>query len=239
MVFRKGILVMSSLLLSLAAKGESNDLLERADSLFNKGKYTESLELYNEILDAGSYSSSMLLKLSFIEEGLGNVGSALYYLNLYYRETSNKQALLKLEEIAKENQLYGYEYSDADFFINVVHRFNEQIIGFIGALALLLLGTIIYRRRNSDKKPFGLGVSLLLSLFLLFYLVNFGNGREQGIIIDQEAYLMTGPSAGSDVVEIVERGHRVNILGREGIWLKIKWRETEVYIRENKIKSLS
>ena len=79
----------------------------------------------------------------------------------------------------------------------------------------------------------------LFSLILLFYLLNFGVSFEKGIIIDPQTYLMTGPSGGADVIGIIEKGHRVEILGTDGVWIKIRWENQEVYVRNSKIKTLS
>ncbi|MEM7298772.1 MAG: SH3 domain-containing protein [Bacteroidota bacterium] len=238
LLFRQVSIVLMLFVVNCAI-ANTTERLATADSLFNKGKYTESLDIYLEILEDGKYSPSMLLKLAYIQEGLGDVSGALYYLNLYYNETSNKQALVKLEEIAKEHQLIGYEFSDLDFFANLYHRFQYQTIGAMGAISLFLLTMSFYSKKKKGTKPVGFVLAHVFSLVILFALINFGDGSDQGIIVDQRTYLMTGPSAGADVVEVLEQGHKVRILGREGVWVKIVWGEEEVYIRESKIKSLS
>src|ERR1041385_2293304 len=67
--------------------------LKMADSLYLKKQYTQSLELYREIFDQHSYSPAMLLKMAYIEEGLGQNPMALYYINLYYEITHDPSAL--------------------------------------------------------------------------------------------------------------------------------------------------
>ena len=229
---------MSCILLASSAMAQPDRQRLTADSLFQAGKYTESFDIYDQLLEGGNYSSSMLLKLAYIKEGLGDISGALYYLNLYYKETSNKLVLTKLEQMAKDHQLVGYEYSDTEFFMSLLRRFHYQIVGVLMSVSLLLLALTYVRKKRSGKAPLALGIAHLVTLFLLFYLINLGEGTNQGIIIDQSSYLMTGPSSGSDVVEIINKGHKVKILGKEGIWLKIEWQGDEVFIRENKIRSL-
>src|SRR5688572_32178846 len=83
--------------------------LQQADSLYEKKQYTQSLEHYQAILERKEYTPSMLLKMAYIEEGLGRVGQALYYLDLYYLATNDKFVLEKMEELSTKFNLKGYE----------------------------------------------------------------------------------------------------------------------------------
>src|SRR5690349_5794198 len=90
--------------------------LQTADSLFTAKRYTQSLEHYEEILRQRQYTPAMLLKMAYIQEGLNNMGSAMYYLNLYYIATNDKSVLEKMDEMATKFGLQGYETTDSDRF---------------------------------------------------------------------------------------------------------------------------
>ncbi len=218
---------------------DSKTQLSNADSLFEVKKYTESFEVYSTVLQQGDYTPSMLLKMAFIKEGLGDFSGALYFLNQYYNQTFNKKTLAKIEEIAQENQLAGYEFDDSDFFINIYSQYQLQVLGLIIACSLLLFGLIIHQKRKTGRRPLVLGISYIFTLVLLFYLLNIGISLNKGIITDPQTYLMTGPSGGADVMGIIEKGHRVDVIGTEGVWVKIRWENQEVYIRDSKIRALS
>src|SRR5258706_9691823 len=94
------------------SRGTALGKLGMADSLFRRKQYTQSLELYEEVFQHQFYTPSMLLKLAFIQEGLGHLGQSIYYLNLYFLATQDTQALLKIEEVAARNRLEGYSDSD-------------------------------------------------------------------------------------------------------------------------------
>jgi hypothetical protein len=83
------------LLFSILTALDSNadPILFEADSLFRSKKYTESKSIYSEITTTGKASPSLLLKLAYIDEGLGDYVQALFHLNNYYSMTSNQQAL--------------------------------------------------------------------------------------------------------------------------------------------------
>ena len=101
---------------------QSNYRLSTADSLFIKQKYTEAFAIYNEVFKSGKVSESMLVKMSFIKEGLGDNVQALYFLDQYYNLTADKSVLLKMQELADENDLNGYSVGDKEFFLNFAKK---------------------------------------------------------------------------------------------------------------------
>src|SRR5690349_20257780 len=87
------------LLTSAWVSAQSFDFqLELADSLFMEKKFTQSLEVYRQIYDQGAYSPAMLLKMAYVEEGLGHTARSLYYLDKYYLMSRDDRALEKMEE---------------------------------------------------------------------------------------------------------------------------------------------
>src|SRR3954468_14023429 len=81
--------------------------ITQADSLFRAKQYTQSLEVYQSLFNEQKYSPAMLLKMAYIQEGLGKIGQTLYYLKLYHLATDDEQALRKMEELAGKFGLSG------------------------------------------------------------------------------------------------------------------------------------
>jgi hypothetical protein len=207
--------------------------LHKADSLFESKKYIESFEIYHLVLDSSHrYSPRMLLRMAFIKEGLGDYTSALYYLNLYYSYNPDKEVLKKMEEIGLKCKLSGYSFTDLDYFISI---YNENyyyiLIVFLAAAVIYFIYLLIYRRTKSGARPFYFIIMLLIAL----YLTNSSLSPPKGIITHSGVHLMSSPSAGADLVDIVDKGHRVTILSKEDIWYKINWNGSPAYIRENNL----
>ena len=57
----------------------------------------------------------------------------------------------------------------------------------------------------------------------------------KGIIADNNTLFMNAPSAGASLIERLEQGHRIEILGKDDIWYKINWDNKEGYIRDSNI----
>lgn len=216
-----------------------NDQLLKADSLFQLKRYTQSFELYQSLFEQAQYTPAMLLKMAYIEEGLNHIARSAYYLNLYYLATHDEAAANKLEELALKYRLEGYEASESDRILALYHK-NASIITWVltSVIGCLLL-VIAIQRIGFHQKPV-VGWGFLLAVTLIFTVhFNFGGRVAQGVIANNQTYIMTGPSAGASVLAIVRDGHRVTITGKKDVWLKVSWGEKNGYIREDQVMRLS
>jgi hypothetical protein len=211
--------------------------LRIADSLFQKKKYTESFAIYNEMLETGNkYSPSMLLKMAYIKEGLGSYTEALYYLNLYHKETNNKQALYKINELAQKYNLIGYETSDLDIFQSYFSKYLPYTIFILLGFAGLLTCFTFYLRKYKNQKslyPAFIQLGLLIALFIIS---NYNISPKRGMIISSNAYIMNGPSSGAGILEIVGQGHKVKVIDHQDVWTKIEWQDNIGYIKGKNLK---
>ena len=208
--------------------------LDQADSLFDSKKYTESFELYQSILIEGQATPGMLLKMAFIKEGLGSYSQALYYLNIYYLKTANKRVLTKMGELAKEHNLEGYQYSDLEFFKTLLLKYYNFYLAVIGFIIIGLLALLIFQKRK-QKPVTAIGIGMVLTLALMFYMINFATWTSKGILVSDDTYIMNAPASGAELVAIVNDGHRVPVLGKTDVWYKIEWDGEPAYIREGNL----
>lgn len=226
--------------MSKVTVGQSvNPELNRADSLFSARKYTQSLSIYEKIYaETNEATPAMLLKMAYSNEAMENLGNSMLYLHDYYRLTGDEDVLDKMDALASVNGLEGYKPSEFEKVKKVVDDFKVQIIGILFALALLILG-MMYRKiqKHKTKSP-SLILSLAIVLAIIFYVVNLNTNKTNALIMQNNAYLMTGPSAAAELIEVVGQGHKVEVIGKKDIWYEIKWRGQRAYIRENNLKEL-
>jgi len=218
-----------------AAPNASSILLESADSLFAQGKYTEAFEIYEDIFhQTQRFSPKMLLKMAYVQEALGDYTQTLYYLNLYYLHSGDQKTLQKMEELAEAHELEGYQLTDAERFVAFYYKnFLEINIGAFVVLLLMLASIIRNRLRKFDISLPIIGLATVMVLF--FYLNNYVINARRGIISNNNSLLMAAPSAGSDLVDQVNKGHRVKILDKQDIWYKVDFGGQEAFIRENNV----
>lgn len=213
----------------------NNPLLTKADSLFQQKRYTQSYEIYRSLFEAHLYSPAMLLKMAYIQEGLDRISSSAYYLNLYYLATYDESVATKLEELAAKHKLEGYTSTETGKLFSLYQQYTNRISLALACVALLLLLLCLALKFRFKIKPVvAWSLFALVSVALLAHL-NLAGRHTQAIIVNSNTYLMDKPSAGSSVIAIVRDGHRVEILGRKDVWLKVSWGDAEVYIKENNV----
>ena len=220
--------------LSLAATPAED--LAKADSLFFNKKYTEAFEIYQNMMQNNSVSASMLLKMAFIKEGLGDYTSSLYYLHNYYELTNDRSVLVKMSELADKKSLSGYTVEDKHFFLNAINKYKLAIQSVLVAL-LLLLTVYVYRAKQKNELAIGVPI---IQLVLIVALMTVTNGwfQPDQAIISENTFLMSAPSAASEPIGSVSKGHLVVVLEHTEVWTKIQWDEKEVYIRSAKLREL-
>lgn len=209
-------------------------LAREADSLFQAKQYTQSLERYKEILKKHEYSEAMLLKMAFIQEGLGQTSEALYYLSLYHQASNDAMALAKIEELANQHHLQGYAPSQSKQLALLFKKYSGALAKILAGCCILLVGLLAYLKRKG-RNVMPTAISVLALLALLFYLVNFGEAAPSGIVHHNSTYLMSGPSAGASVVAIVDEGHMLGVLGKKDVWVHTRWMGQDVYVKENQL----
>ncbi len=208
--------------------------LSTADSLFIKKQYTQSFEIYQSLHQGGTYSPAMFLKMAFIQEGLGHISLSAYYLNLYYLSSGDEHVLEKLQELATKNNLEGYEQSETNKIFFILQKYSNYISGVLAAFIILLLA-IMYRQRKKEIKSISLGVLTMIVIAILALQINLSNESPSVIITDSNTYLMSGPSAGANVITLVREGHKLKVKDKKDVWLKVEWLDKYVYIKENQV----
>lgn len=230
-----GIIINSQL---SVAQSVTNDIKE-ADSLFSVRRYTQSLRIYEKIYEESQEATpAMLLKMAYSNEAMGNLGKTFLYLNDYYRLTGDEDVLKKMEQLASVNGLVGYDMSQFDQAKKIVEDYKLQTLGVLFAFSLLILGMIFRKIRKHKTKSPSLAISLVIVLALVFYVTNLNSNKTKALVMQNNAYLMTGPSAAAELIEVVGQGHKVEVIGKKDIWYEIKWRGQRAYIRENNLREL-
>jgi hypothetical protein len=205
----------------------------RADSLFRAKQYTQSLEVYQSLFSQQKYSPAMLLKMAYIQEGLGKIGQTLYYLKLYHLASDDEQALHKMEELATKFKLTGYDANDATRFQQWIRK-KMTIVQLGLAGILLLLSYVMFVKRRKGKKSWIAAVAIIVVSASILYLNNFYSSNSI-IVNNDRTYLMKGPSSGAPVAAIVTEGNQLELLGSNDVWLKVKWMDKIVYVKNGSV----
>ncbi len=208
--------------------------LKMADSLYNKKQFTQSLKLYEQILQGGSHSPAMLLKMAYIEEGLGHTAQALYYISFYHKTTGDRTALTKMEEMAAKYRLSGYD-TDPNPPLEFFLKYRTEFLTVGSTLAAFLLAVMWYSVRQRGRQPYFAFSFLLLLVVALAVGANWNFQPASGITLNAPAYLMSGPSPGANVVGVVTEGNLLAVTGRHDAWVRVEWKGEDAWVRENQV----
>jgi|SRR5690606_11128257 uncharacterized protein YgiM (DUF1202 family) len=222
-----------------SAAQTSSYRLYTADSLFRNRQFTQSLQHYEAVLANGEYTPAMLLKMAYINEGLDRPGKTLYYLSMYHQITGDQAVMRKMEELARKYNLTGYTVTDADRLLSWYLESREYISMTLAALCVLLLAIAFRIRFRKHQRPVGTFVTLTVFLAILLVHLNAGDKLQRGIIAESNTFIMTGPSPGAEVVERVGEGHRLDVVGKKDVWLKVKWNGETAYVKEGNVLTVN
>ena len=232
----KNTIILFSVLYLVAIFPVQSQTIERGDSLFIAEKYTEAFEDYNKIFESGFFTPAMLLKMAFIKEGLGDHTLSLYFLEAYYQQTGDREALIKMSEIASNDQYQGYAINDFQFFESNLIKYGHYLQLTLSTVILIML-ILLLRTKKGDLSLVGLSAVLFICLTALLLTTNDFIGSSQAIIYEP-ATLMSGPSGASEPIERIGQGHKVEIIDRSTVWTEIEWNGQRSFIRNSKLLPL-
>ncbi len=209
--------------------------LVKADSLYNLKLYTESINIYESILEENKATPAMFLKMARIEEGLKNYGATIYYLEKYFQLTEDKNVLNHIETIASNQNLDGYTYDFPFYFSHYYQKWQPLLLMLLTASLIILVALMVKNRETPLKKTY---FSFIFIILLLIGVANNIDVPQYAIISDTPTFLLQGPSAGANLIERVNRNHKIVIKGKQDVWTETEWLENKAYIKTDRLKKL-
>ncbi len=209
--------------------------IEKADSLFYQNNYLESKKIYDSIFyTENQFSNSMILKMSAIEERIGNYEKAIFYLELFQKQEDKDQVNKKINDIVLNENLSGYDEDEKKIFKQFYEKYNWYLL-----VSLLLFSCIIFivnsikfyqKRKINFLIPF-----FYISCFLILFIINFRPLKE-GIIFKENTFIMKEPSSGSDLYKILNKGDKISVSKDLEIWYEVIIMSEKRYVRKKNIR---
>lgn len=234
-IFLAKLLIISILILQSIHCQADVISLAKADSLFDQKSYKEAMEIYRPNFQSGIYSPAMLLKMAFIAEGIGDKENATLYLSTYYDLNPNSQTLTKIKSLTGQTNLVGYEVSDFRRFLLFLVEYKELILA---GLSIFLAGTLLSLWVTVRKKMDSAYWPSILLIMILFLANNFLVAPSAGLVTSSPTLIVDGPTAGGELIEQVEPGHRVKIKSTKDIWFEVEWKNQVGYIKKSDVTRL-
>ena len=203
--------------------------LRQADSLFARGDYAAAAPRYRaQIWRQRQVSARLLLRMAYAQHQLRHPAAELLYLNLALARQPRLSTWQQLVAVAQRQRLVGYPSTWQQEL-----RVQAQRYYYPGLQALLtgaVLGGLwrLLRRGRGGRGPWLAYAAYLLGTGAYLLLLRPG---PVGIVTRAGAALMAGPGAGAAWLSTAAPGDRLPVLGREDIWLRVRWQERVAYLR--------
>ena len=85
------------------------------------------------------------------------------------------------------------------------------------------------------KKGYKLSYKIYDNFSTCFSYNEFNLTKKQGIVDQDNTYIMNGPSSGSDVYSIIKKGNKLKISKEYSIWYEVIFENKKKYIRKKNI----
>ncbi len=177
----------------------------------------------------------MLLKLAYVSEQQGDIARLLYYLQTYLDRKPDAAVLRRMNEIARVNGLSGYETDDLNYFLLFYKQFGLYVLSLLLLPAVYVCVVMVQKTLRRKEIPRSRKWVTLLYLTALLIFVNLPEGYQSGIVSQDQVLLRQQPSAAAPVAVVINRGHKVNILGHQDIYLRVLWNNQLYYLREDQV----
>ncbi len=208
--------------------------LDLADSLFTIGKYAEAYKIYqkkNE--DDRTYNPNLLIKLSFLAEKAKKPAESLYYLSVLAQKEPSIALLEKMDQVALSSSLQGYQFNDFSYFLIFYRRYGGYIPILLLSLGVYVVAVMMIKLKNGEQIQKRHKWATIFYLTALFGLLNIPNNYTSGVVRSELSFIRAFPSAAAPVVQVIQRGHKMTIIGTRDHWNRVIWEGKIVFIKNS------
>ena len=182
----------------------------QANKLYEEKKYDEAIQAYRKILHQGLESASLYYNLGNAYFKNGDLGHAiLYYLKAKRLDPADEDIVNNLT-FAKQFsrvQMEGVELNPINtFFVSLVDPYRLETLAWVSSGCFILLFVFLIVRFGMGISTAGVRVATIVMLVLLIvsgsltmFKYRHDYLTQRAVIIAEEAPVLTGPSAQSDI----------------------------------------
>ena len=216
-----------------AGRGDAERRLAVADKAYEANHFEEALPLYQVLLEQDRLTSPRILnRLAVMEETAGHVPQTLYYLNLLYTVAPDEGVRTRMESLARQYQVEGYDMDEWDFFRKLLRRFSVHLFAAF-CFGMLCLVALLWWRRARGRSLRLLPLGIILLLVIASAALNLDVHYGKAIVIDGKAALMEDPSAASPLEAFIPPGTRLTVIGESDAWMRVVYKDKQGFVSRN------
>ncbi len=240
------LFLFGALFFTFSSNAQSpQERFEEGNQMYQRQAYDSALLVYNYLIDAGFSNKALYFNAGNASYKLGDAGYAIYYYNKALQKAPGNKTIVHNLHLA---QIKAYNKTKQIPTIFLV-RWWHAILTFFSVNTWLILSILFFW-----VLLFCIGWSLftvspprlilrlrppLAILFCFFFIgsifsLKAYHTHNSAIIVSTEMPLKTAPDAGSNDVEVLNEGIKVDIMDSVADWKKIKLTDGTVGWLNNK-----
>ena len=215
--------------------GAAKSLFNQANQLYDQKKYEQAIDTYQKILDQGYESGNLYYNLGNAFYKTGQIGKAiLYYEKARALLPDNENvafnlrlARLKIQDkIDRPSEFILFKWGRE--FIDNLSANSWALVLSISLFLVSLSFAILYLSSRSSLRTIFKPILIIaligavLSIYPLYYQHTTETSGDQGIILSDRVNTIAAPQKGSTTLFIIHEGTKVQILDKDGEWIKIE-----------------
>ena len=212
---------------------KSLQAVQRADSLFQRGQYAAAAGLYKVLVWRGQQTSPLLLlRLAYAQQQLDHPAAALLYLSMAQARQPRLNTWRQLVALAGRQRLVGYPATwQQELRVQWQRYYYPGLQALLAGAVVGLVFLLLRRSKAGSGWWAGLaGYALLTGVYLQLL-----RPAPAALVARPGAALMAGPAAGAPWLSTATVGDRLLVLGHQDIWCRVRWQESEAYIRASDV----
>lgn len=235
MSYLKGVLFSIVLFLSMTCFAQNGPLFEQGKTLYKAEKYVEAITSWMKILDNNQHSAALYYNLGNAHYKLNNIGPSIYYYEKALQLAPSDSDIKNNLAFAQNATVDDIEPLPKTIFfkwyqsLSGLLTFDGWAISVvIFSMSFVLLFLVYYFSYSEGKKRLFFVSSLFMVVFLLvalsmaFSTYNDSEKNQPAIIFAESIEVKSAPSLGSEAAFELHEGTKVQIIARDGDWLRIE-----------------
>jgi tetratricopeptide (TPR) repeat protein len=226
-----GLLVLASSF----APAQSQSVFEKGKEAYKEENYQQAIDNWSQILENGEHSAALYFNLGNAHYKLNNIGASIYYyekakqLDPYDADIKNNLAFAQNARIDVIEPLPQTVFRTWYKNVSGVFDYNGWAINAVVFAFIFVALFLSYYYANSERRKrllFAMSAAIMFflvaSVVLAFLTYSDHQKDNPAIIYSEEVEIRDAPTLGGEVNFILHEGTKVQLLEKEGDWVRIQ-----------------
>jgi tetratricopeptide (TPR) repeat protein len=223
------------LLASTATLAQNESGFDKGKEAYKEENYQQAINHWNEILQNGEHSASLYFNLGNAHYKLNNIGASIYYyekakqLDPFDADIKNNLAFAENARIDVIEPLPQTVFKTWYKNVSGVFNYDGWAINAVVFAFIFVALFLSYYYSNSEKRKrllFAVSAAIMFflvaSIVLAFLTYSDHQKDNPAIIYSEEVEIRDAPTVGGGVNFILHEGTKVQLLEKDGEWVRIR-----------------